>query len=360
MKINTKDNKLVVFVGLLVAAFVLFNFVGADEDAMNYFQDRDGDGLSDIEEKALGTDWQNEDTDGDGYTDGVELSSGFNPLIPAPGDRFTEGETVRVVEVKGVKKERKNLTQEFIEKLKNKKGIALNTFQEASGETGLVTDLTKIQKLKNASLTKDDIEDLTQETLSGSDVDEEIEMIEEKKFKILSKVIAKSDRKKKKAIKKELEEYLAVMGFVMVNSLPFKVDENSDFNKKLDKFMMSIGDDIVTGNQMKTKNSKNNLKKAFGELMEIETPYVVKDVHIRALSLMKYLLEQDEAVVFSKDDPIAIGLMIGRLQSIMNEMQNTQMELDEVLLKYDVGVENKKEKGGKDGDTNEDGDVEEE
>ena len=325
--------------GLLVAAFVLFHFAGAEDNAMSYFQDRDGDGLSDVEEKALGTDWQNEDTDGDGYTDGVELSGGFNPLIPAPGDRFSDGESLHTVEVKGVKKERKNLTQEFIEKLKNRKSTALNTFQEASSETGLVTDLAEIQKLKNTSLTKEDIEKLTEETLAESDTEAEIKTMEDEKFKILPKVVAKSDKKKKKAIKKELEEYLAVTGFIMVNSLPFEVDENSDFNEKLDKFMVSISDDIVTGNKMDTKNSKNNLRKAFGELMEIEVPYVVKDTHIRAVSLLKYLLEQDESVVFSKNDPIAMGLMIGRLQSVMSEMQDTQDELDSILLKYNVGID---------------------
>jgi hypothetical protein len=343
MKINTKDNRLVVFVGLLLAAFVLFHFAGADDNTMNYFQDRDGDGLSDEEEKALGTDWQNEDTDGDGYTDGVELAGGFDPLIPAPGDRFSEKNNLNKTEVKGIKKERKNLTQEFIQKLKNRKSVALDTFKVASSETGIVTDLTEIQKLKNTSLTKEDIESLTQETLSDTNTDTEINLIEEDKLKILPKVVAKSDRKKKKAIKKELEEYLAVTGFIMVNSLPFKVGEDSDFNEKLDKFMLNIGDDIVTGNKMETKNSKNNLRKAFGELMKVESPYVIKDIHIRALSLMKYLLEQDETVVFSKDDPIAMGLMIGRLQSIMNEMQDIQDSLDEILLKYNVGIEDTEE-----------------
>ncbi len=339
MKINIKDNRFVVFMGLLVAAFVLFNFAGAEDNSLSYFQDRDGDGLSDTEEKALGTDWQNADTDGDGYTDGVEISGGFNPLIPAPNDKFSEKENLQMVEVKGSKKERKNLTQEFIEKLKSRKGTAINTFQEVSSGTGLVTDLTDIQKLKNTSLTQEDIESLTQETLAGAEVEDEIVLIEENKFKILPKIVAKSDKKKKKAIKKELEEYLAVTGFIMVNSLPFEVDEDSDFNEKLDKFMMSIGDDIVTGSRMETKNSKNNLKKAFEELMEIEVPYVVKDTHIKGLSLMKYLLEQDEAIVFSKEDPIAMGLMIGKLQSVINEMQDTQSELDGILLKYNVGME---------------------
>jgi hypothetical protein len=339
MKTNIKSNKFIIFMGLLSVAFILFNFVGADEGVMSYFQDRDGDGLSDTEEKALGTDWQNEDTDGDGYTDGVEVRGGFNPLIPAPGDRFTEEEKALVLETKGIKKERRNLTQEFIEKLKSRKGVAINTFQEASGETGLVTNLTDIQKLKNTSLTQEDIDELTKETLEGVEVNDEVKLIEESEFKILPKVTAKSDKKKKATIKKEIEEYLAVTGFIMVNSLPFAVDENTDFNEKLDKFMTGVGEDIVTGSETETKNSKSKLRKSFEELKDVEVPFVLKDVHIRAVSLIKYLLEQDESVVFNKNDPIAMGLMIGKLQSVMNQMQDTQDDLDGILLKYEVGGE---------------------
>lgn len=42
--------------------------------------DSDGDGLTDDEEKALGTDPTNIDTDGDGLGDGVEIKAGLDPL----------------------------------------------------------------------------------------------------------------------------------------------------------------------------------------------------------------------------------------------------------------------------------------
>ena len=42
--------------------------------------DTDGDGLSDDEERALGTDPLKADTDGDGYSDATEVRSGYNPL----------------------------------------------------------------------------------------------------------------------------------------------------------------------------------------------------------------------------------------------------------------------------------------
>jgi hypothetical protein len=41
--------------------------------------DTDGDGLYDVEEEALGTDWRRPDTDGDGMNDALELKMGLDP-----------------------------------------------------------------------------------------------------------------------------------------------------------------------------------------------------------------------------------------------------------------------------------------
>jgi len=48
--------------------------------------DSDKDGLTDTEEKKLGTDPNKADTDGDGFMDGQEVKKGCNPLKPPPGD----------------------------------------------------------------------------------------------------------------------------------------------------------------------------------------------------------------------------------------------------------------------------------
>jgi thiol-disulfide isomerase/thioredoxin len=42
--------------------------------------DEDGDGISNGDEEALGTDWQSADSDGDGFEDGDEMDVGTNPL----------------------------------------------------------------------------------------------------------------------------------------------------------------------------------------------------------------------------------------------------------------------------------------
>ena len=55
--------------------------------------DKDGDGLTDAEEKDLGTDPELADTDGDGVDDGEELDDGTDPLEPdTDGDGLEDGE----------------------------------------------------------------------------------------------------------------------------------------------------------------------------------------------------------------------------------------------------------------------------
>ena len=73
----------------------LDNSTSSESDLSNI--DADHDGLTDAEEKTLGTNPNNPDTDGDGLTDGEEVNVyKTNPLNPdTDGDGYSDGEEVR-------------------------------------------------------------------------------------------------------------------------------------------------------------------------------------------------------------------------------------------------------------------------
>ena len=79
------------FVSTVLASFFLLHSpgcgIGPDNDGDDAEEpgpgpDRDDDGLSDADEKALGTDPDVPDSDGDGYLDGDEVTEGSDPLDP--------------------------------------------------------------------------------------------------------------------------------------------------------------------------------------------------------------------------------------------------------------------------------------
>lgn len=64
--------------------------IACSPDPSDKNKDSDNDGLKDWEESVWKTDSCKPDTDEDGYLDGEEASSGYNPLKPAPGDELSD------------------------------------------------------------------------------------------------------------------------------------------------------------------------------------------------------------------------------------------------------------------------------
>jgi len=77
--------------------------------------DTDNDGLEDWEELLWGTDKDAPDTDGDGTPDGIEVSSGRNPTIPAPGDTFVIKTLTPSVQISSSSSKNQTQTQLFSE-----------------------------------------------------------------------------------------------------------------------------------------------------------------------------------------------------------------------------------------------------
>lgn len=101
-------NKIKVFVGFLalIALFSVYSFFNSFDSSspitktanilnnslsFEVDSDADHDGLTNREESYWNTDFQNPDTDGDGFKDGEEVASRHDPLIPGPNDLLDNG-----------------------------------------------------------------------------------------------------------------------------------------------------------------------------------------------------------------------------------------------------------------------------
>lgn len=104
-------------------------------------KDSDKDGLSDYEEIfRFNTDPFAIDSDGDGFNDGVEVASGYNPLDPSPADQIVyeepkkpeagvvQPQTFKVEEIKIVEKAKTETGAEVIKKMEIKGRALPNSF----------------------------------------------------------------------------------------------------------------------------------------------------------------------------------------------------------------------------------------
>ena len=74
---------------------VALSFIAATALGLTGCVDSDGDGLTNSEERDLGTDPDVADTDGDGIADGEEVERGIDPLnIDSDGDGYSDGDEV--------------------------------------------------------------------------------------------------------------------------------------------------------------------------------------------------------------------------------------------------------------------------
>lgn len=123
------------------------------QQAADPTRDPDGDGLTNADEKLWGTDPNNPDTDGDGYTDGAEVAAHHNPTIPGPNDKLPTPQSSGAskapfesffadnVDLTGGTK---NLTQEYARLVPDKDKSPV-TFQKFIQSQPIVTSLPKLK-----------------------------------------------------------------------------------------------------------------------------------------------------------------------------------------------------------------------
>lgn len=305
MEMETKKIKIALLFFFLIATFGISISIMAQESSVgnkNIFLDSDQDGLSDSEESSYKTDPQKQDTDGDGYSDGAEIKSGYNPLKPAPGDKIV----VNPVAESGDKEPTietsissgGNLTEEMTAKI-----AAL----VSNGEDG------------EKQISMEAINSLIEESISVNTEAPELPAINEEEIKIKDQDYSDlKEEEKKQKLKEDQEEYLSAIFYIVANNLPNDISDESA--------MREFSNEIMTKMSLLSTSSEgmdyfNNLADKgqiiLDQMKTIEVPEDMLDTHKKGLQLALYSISLKDKIKVDMNDPIGSMVSLSSAESLM-------------------------------------------
>ncbi len=315
---------------LMAICFIWFQGSKAGDNDPNYFEDTDGDGLTDQEESSLGTDPQNSDTDGDGYSDGVEIESGWDPLVNE--NEKIETETVDAANKTAATDTKVNTTDAVLEGLEKNYPDQLKAMQDLASDPE-ASDPEAASTA--ASLTEEDVNILIEQAMEEAGTNSEMETISEEEINILPEVDEEDESKRLEEEKKQVEAYFIQAGYIIFENAPSLFENGEDgVSDVLSLAIGEMNDDIIEGDRSSTVDLRQRTNEVIEELKELEAPYVLKDVHQTAISLLQYVLGQDESAVFDGDDPLALLTLIGKAQGMMAEFSGLGDDVSGLLDEY--------------------------
>ena len=358
------------------AVFAMTYFAMAENKSdNNVFLDIDQDGLTDQEEKALGTNPNMADTDGDGYSDGAEIKSGYNPLKPAPGDQLLPSATssnagagtAASTEDKSAEESATAETgmgdlssllgqsaSDQLSALTNPDALPSDIVNDLSSDPEnpnltnemlgnfLQLTLDKSQDSQdfadNPSYSQDDYNQIIQNSLATADITKDLPEIRDDEMKVLSPVDDKklSEEEVKEKEKKEIEKYLSSLAFIFASNSPFPVNEPTDLPDSLNTETENLVSALSTGNESKINDYAQKARTTIEQIKKVEIPYVMKDIHKLTLQLAIYTLDFKDDLVVNPTDPMKSLAALGALQSVGESVIKLQGDLKTILDEYGI------------------------
>lgn len=362
-------------IATLIATFAIFFWtlfaIAENKNGNSLFLDSDQDGLTDQEEQMLGTDPQNTDTDGDGYSDGKEVASGYNPLKSAPGDQIVAGANLSTSQNEngGNAAAQNSPATSAASDLGNLSGSASllgldspnltnNTLSDFSSDPqnpnltnemiGQLMSLTKDKAgssedfANNPTFSADDLSTVAQSALQSTNITEELPTIRDDEIKLLPPVDEKGlkPEEMKAKQKTEIEKYLASLAFVFASNAPFTVDQPENLAPNLEKEQGNLLTALTTGNKAKIDDYAQKARTGVEQIKKIEVPYVLQDVHKSALQLAIYSMDLKDKAVIDQSDPLKSLTAFSQLQAVGQAAMKLGNEMQSVAKEYGISFVN--------------------
>jgi hypothetical protein len=330
MKIKNISLSFFILLSLIFSSFAFY--VGAeDNDTKSIFLDSDQDGLSDEEEKLYGTNPANPDTDGDSYSDGTEVRSGYDPLKKAPGDKLSgfvaEGTTSNnaTSTVLGDSSEI-NITEDISQKI--------NELTAKATENNEAVSMNELESLVNETMTvstpqEDELPEIKREDLN----------IKEQNYDKLSDEKAEAKRKE------DFLNYIAAVTYIFSSNSTQPVTSLTDAHSMISNITAAITTAITTQNISGLKDSMVSQEKIIEQLKAVEVPEDLVDIHIKALRFALYSKQLVTLIQPKIDDPLGsinnLSKIEGSISVFSGFVTEIQSKFTEYNLTYDEALQDK-------------------
>ncbi len=301
IKIKNIKRAFLILACIFLAGINYFNYVKADtsKEGCNKTIDFDCDGLTNDEETVYGTNSNIKDTDDDGYSDGVEIESGYDPLRAAPEDKIARRTT--------------NSND--------------NESELALGNTSLTDEVTR--ELEEYMLSKEgqivsnsDLTDFVSQNFSeklGSHISlNSLPEIDEMKIKVLPQEYGTlSEDERKIRLRKDATGYYSEIAYALASNAPVEMLLKEDFSEFLSDFESHFVE--FAGGEVDYEYFANIGKKTdmfLEQISSVEVPETMLSMHIKGIRLIKGCLSLRE-MNYSENDPLAKMMLMVRVQDLI-------------------------------------------
>lgn len=316
MKIKNIRSSLIVFFILAIASFAFFSMAQEQsQTSHNIFLDNDQDGLSDEEERAMGTDPRNADSDGDSYSDGAEVRSGYNPLKPSPGDKLIPDANAPVSE--NADPNKPNMTREMSQK---------------------ISALVSTSDPENQEITIDQIKNLVSESIEPSfAVDTEaFPEVKKEDIKIKKSPSLKglSEEEIAEIRKNEFADYIAGTTYIISSNSPEPITSALDISAISSSITGTITSAVSSRNPEQLKKLEDSEHRILEQMKDIAVPEDLVDFHIKTIRAVRYSQELNKLLVPNANDPLMDITNLAKISGFNTYLLEFSEEMTEKFDSY--------------------------